>query len=1344
MNLGDLRGLAERSVRSAGPRYTPGQDAAFPNLEIEKLEDAFIGLVGGQSFSRRVVEIRDELRKAFEGNSSILKRAFPRRVRKPAGCLEGLTQLAACEPGFGKDVARRVRRSVAGYLNTCDRFQSELYEKRDDRKAAIDRELTGQDRVTRHYEDDVVIRNIDGQLRALRGYLSALLSVRDFLYSACCQALYNNRVLLIGEWGSGKTHFLCDVALKRLSEEQPAFLVLAKDFEPHPTVCAGMLGHAGVAQRITSLINGLGRLAKRGERALLIIDGINESDSTAWRAEIEKIITQATERSNVALVLSCRSPMHNGIVPRSLMEQMLILNHPGFAEIEFNAQQTFFDFYNIPLPEVPLLADEFSRPLTLKILCEAFLDLPEKSQRAGFAGLSSGQRGMTYILERFIKQRAREPETDLGVPIGFCWSVMKGDNRIRDTSLSGIAPNMAANGVNYVSKEDALDIIESRSVIPDRETASALYRRILAEGLLFESSLWRPIEEGGSRVVVRMPYERFGDHIVARHLLGKYLDVTNEATIRRSLYRNARIGSIFFTNEYHARFEFEGWAEAIIIEFPERVKRVLPEDQTELFFYLPSSWRDLASYCEPFCNGLFWRFPQSISKQSDRIVGAILWSGHETSSRRLLDALLAVATKPAHPYSGHRLYSNFKKMELPDRDLLWSEYLRTRYQSSSADRLVNWLEKPITGSLKPSSVENLLAILSLFLTSTDRSFRDRVTKILVRVGERFPKELFEQTLRTLAFNDPYVPERMLAASYGVTMSLWADTSRTRFRQHCIEFARQLVRRMYLRNGDNTTPHVLMREYSKGVIDISRLLEPRCIATQWVSKTRPPFEYQRGRFPDDHIEATVSEEAKPAMHMDFENYTIGRLIPERANYDYTNTEYIDVRRKIDWRICDLGYKPERFEDIDRAIANRSWRLPGDGTSKVDRYGKKYSWIAYYEMYGLRQAQGLLSDYRQDERCPDCDIDPSFPKRPSDWIPPPHHFFRRTGNAHLDWINNGPSPRFDAWLVREEIEEKVGPWILLDGYVRSEDPTVCRSAFAFLRGVIVDRENVDALREKVLLSDHPGSDLPDSPQAYYTYAGEVPWAYSFRGIRENRSGSGNESEARDAFASTRNFVARKPVKKAWRLVYEDLGEIPSIEPIQLAHTDPVDEATDTSADEAIALANSQVSPEDQIGFADFMQRKPTVEEVEAGYWYVPDWEHVPGIPVCTTSWRYSWESYHSTVNDFRDFRFAAPIICSRLNLSGRNREIDLFDENGERATVYRGLMETLPNQYDALFLRRDLLDDFLAREKKALVWVIWGERGFPAGRRMALDQQPDMLTALQGYAHIFKRTAMYEPA
>lgn len=97
-------------------------------------------------------------------------------------------------------------------------------------------------------------------------------------------------------------------------------------------------------------------------------------------------------------------------------------------------------------------------------------------------------------------------------------------------------------------------------------------------------------------------------------------------------------------------------------------------------------------------------------------------------------------------------------------------------------------------------------------------------------------------------------------------------------------------------------------------------------------------------------------------MDFENYTPGSLVQNRRNYDYEYEDFQKVRAQVLWRIEQLGWSSELFKDVDTSIANeRHWTRSGNGRTKTDIYGKKYSWIAYFEMEGFLHDQGLLENW-----------------------------------------------------------------------------------------------------------------------------------------------------------------------------------------------------------------------------------------------------------------------------------------------------------------------------------------------------------------------------------------------
>jgi len=167
---------------------------------------------------------------------------------------------------------------------------------------------------------------------------------------------------------------------------------------------------------------------------------------------------------------------------------------------------------------------------------------------------------------------------------------------------------------------------------------------------------------------------------------------------------------------------------------------------------------------------------------------------------------------------------------------------------------------------------------------------------------------------------------------------------------------------------------------------------------------------------------------------------------------------------------LGYDPEQFEAVDQQM-NSGPRMGGD-KHKVDRYGKKYGWIAYFEMWGVRYALGFLAEERS-ARPPDADIDPTFPLEAAslDLSLPDLFGGQPTGSG--DWLVNGPQPDYRDILEIAEIDGLTGPWILLDRFLEQNAPADDRQVFTFLRGVLVDRGEVERLCTLFADLEYPGN-------------------------------------------------------------------------------------------------------------------------------------------------------------------------------------------------------------------------------------------------------------------------------
>ena len=113
------------------------------------------------------------------------------------------------------------------------------------------------------------------------------------------------------------------------------------------------------------------------------------------------------------------------------------------------------------------------------------------------------------------------------------------------------------------------------------------------------------------------------------------------------------------------------------------------------------------------------------------------------------------------------------------------------------------------------------------LTSTVRRLRDQATRALYWFGRVDPEGLFELTIDSLAVNDAYVGERMLAASYGVVMShQHADTD---FGAHLKPFLEQLAAALVGASATAPTHHYLARLYVRGIVAFSpqSSTRPRC-------------------------------------------------------------------------------------------------------------------------------------------------------------------------------------------------------------------------------------------------------------------------------------------------------------------------------------------------------------------------------------------------------------------------------------------------------------------------------------------------------------------------------------
>jgi len=1072
-----LNSLSTQQINQAGQRYTPGIDPTAPNLRIESLSTAIENVACGLRARTRFQSTLDEFSQAWE-----LAESCSQHKAEIHGWIDDANSSLT-------ELMTRLRAKDAGteheWLDRLSTVEVLLSADMDHWRA----EETKRQSTERDYSYNPERAAIGSNINSIGRCLGILQDEKNYIQSPTFKVLFDPQLLVSGEWGTGKTHLLCDFTKNRISRGQPTALILAKNFQSK--VVEKFCAHVG--ERITAeeVFNRLEDLARdTADRAIVILDGVNEGNRGEWRQAIATLRSLVVGRPNIGLIVSCRTPFECSAIEHNDMINFHKVTHIGFDDQEFDAQAEFFQYYNLSLPEVPLLDREFSRPLTLKLICQSLNSLEGKKLKKGFMGIASGQKGMTFVLESFVNLVGKPIEQNHNLQPMDCWKLLKGRDSIADGQVAGFAPCMAVKLRDYVRRSEADRIIAAHYPNLKPSKRRQFLETLRTNGLIEEDAIWYPTKFGHKfRIVFRLPYQRFSDHLVARHLLKMHLDVSSPTAIKKSFTGKSPLAKIFrLPNRYNQQYAQPGLAQALITEFPIRVGQRLPRPQRELLFVLPKRVRNMNAYFNPFIEGLFWREPAAFTEATGKVIDLYLNAGSQEWIQ-IVDTLTAISTKPKHPYHAKRLFNFLARYTMSDRDIQWSEYLRRQYESPTIRRLLTWAEKLDTANMTEQYAEELIVLLSLVLTTVVRSDRDLATKTLVLIGERFPKALFSHTVTSLEFNDPYVPERMLAAAYGATLSLADSPDASKFQPALADLAKSLYQEMFKSGGRHTTHHTLMRDYALGIIQIANSTNSFTLSETAKRNMAPPLPEIFSKFSSNGTpDQAISEAIGNAIRQDFGNYKIGSLISERANYDDNHPEYIKVRAKIEQRIHDLGYRAECFKETEIEIANRSWNASAE--EKVDRYGKKYSWIAYFEMWGERDAESKLPHWLAGTRTPDCGVDPSFPKRPPDWRPPVPDLFDTSNVSTNSWVGGNSQPNWDPLLVVDEINDHAGDWVLAQGYIRGTDDTRNRKLTAFLRGVFVARKDLDHLRSKFLAEEYPGeSKLPIGASEHYLYAGEA---------------------------------------------------------------------------------------------------------------------------------------------------------------------------------------------------------------------------------------------------------------
>jgi hypothetical protein len=379
----------------------------------------------------------------------------------------------------------------------------------------------------------------------------------------------------------------------------------------------------------------------------------------------------------------------------------------------------------------------------------------------------------------------------------------------------------------------------------------------VGEGPLVEDFV--RLQQDQEQEFVHLGYERLADHFTAEALLGTWRQrqISGTTTSDTELIgKGDRFSS--------------GVLESLFIQAPESVKQ-------ELMDFEPSVLKQWG-WANAFRQSLIWREPSAFTDRTLHWFDeSILRESDDTDA---LEVLLTLASVPDHPWNARFLDRQLRNRSMPDRDAWWSIKLHYLYaeRQSAIRRIIDWaLSIKITDQFEQEPVQLVSLTLGWMLSSSNRRLRDRATKANMNLlaGREASAA---QLIRSFAeVDDLYIRERVMAVAYGVA-------TRSREATRIQELANAVLETVF--EGVHVVPHLLLRDYARGVIE--RLHSLAALPEETMQRVRPPYGSKWPRIPSKKtiklLEDSFKADGKDAygasrivfsvLHDDFGRYVIG--------------------------------------------------------------------------------------------------------------------------------------------------------------------------------------------------------------------------------------------------------------------------------------------------------------------------------------------------------------------------------------------------------------------------------------------------------------------------------------
>ena len=767
------------------------------------------------------------------------------------------------------------------------------------------------------------------------------------------QSLMQRQCLVLrGNAGSGKSQLLAVSAEKLAEANHGVILLLGTNYINDHILCVQTAEILGENLSLDAFMHKLEAIAVQGNTySYILVDAINESTyKDVWKTGLHALLAKLSQHPHIKLVISVRSGYERIVFNEATTEaisngSMASLVHAGFREESIEATLTFLNYYGIPFLPSYFLQAEMTNPLFLTLFCQTY----------------TGENFDIFSLfDKLINKADEEAQRAAGI---------KEDMSLLWELIDEMAAFRLKTNTLTIVRADLFDF-----TFWDRYGLAT--KKIPYVASLMKSGLLIGMASGDDEAYY-LGYNLLEDFVCARTIIKRYKEPAELASYLLNDLLKVEAGTI----KNRCNIDIFIIACGLYAE----------KHHTECFEDVAQNVSDEADnddLARRYIESFMWRRATSVN--ADTFLSFL--RKQPVDAEIVFRMLIENSAKENHPLNSIFLHDLLMSKKISDRDALWTEYINhLTTEDERVFQLITYFDNGnLLDGLSQSNTELLLILFGWLLTSSNRFLRDKASKASIELLKHEFSLCKPLLQRFEGVNDPYVAQRL----YGIIFGACVKRS-----QEQKEVFRELATYVYSSIFDQELvyPDILLRDFARLILERWRyenpndsdFISPERIMPPYKSVPIPVVEQQeyyhqessnRG-FDSIDFSMRIDHADCPGMYGDFGRYTFQSALSNFEDVDVLNLYHYAMQFIRD----ELGYD----EQLGAQDAISSYyRYSRHDTKKIERIGKKYQWIAFYNILAR------ISDYH----------------RIKEW--------------------DKPSRVFE------------GPW---DPYVRDFDPTLNRSSF-----------------------------------------------------------------------------------------------------------------------------------------------------------------------------------------------------------------------------------------------------------------------------------------------------------